>query len=657
MISAAGAFRADELYLGWQPTAEPDPGPRPAAPSAAVQDQVSAEWLAAQRREHNRLARPARLTGALSLAAGAVVTAAWQAGWLPAGLTGLTGLADLAAVSAVGVSYWRLWRGRRTLARQLQAEEQRVARFRVVQRDELMAQRQAYARDLRGWQQRSAAFARRPHWQPVTLPLAIRRLEVAGGTLAGWSALLTTMAVARLAAGGEITVVDLTEGDVAADLVAVVGHQGLTPLVWRLPTDLPRLDLGADFEPDVLAEVLARTVAAADGPAADGGAGHVVRDTALLRRVLASLGDGASIAQVVAALRALGQIGRPADHLGSAELTADQLARLGTLAGRGAEQILIDRAWTIESRLQGLSRLATGLVSQPASALRVVLLDGGAAAVANEAIAAYLAVGLTAVLRQSRPATSWQQTVVLLGAERLPADVLDRLCDAAETIGTGLVLGYRSIPAHVRDRIGRGNGAVAFMRLGNATDARLAAEQIGTEHRFVISQLTETVGTSVSDTVGGSATSTVGRSDSVAESRSVTQTEGRSRGHGSSRASGFAPFSVASGSASRDTSFSAALSDSRSVTAGINTGTSWGISTSRAVGRSESVAMGAQRVRELLVEPHELQQLPPSAVVVCHPGPQGRQVLLADANPAIMTLPKSTLVNNPFSAARSTGQD
>ena len=137
-------------------------------------------------------------------------------------------------------------------------------------------------------------------------------------------------------------------------------------------------------------------------------------------------------------------------------------------------------------------------------------LDRRAAAVSNGVLAAYLVVALTAMLRQAQPGRRWQQTICLLGAERLPGDVLDRLCDAAEISGAGLVLGYRSIPAHVRERLGRGDAAVGFMRLGNADDARLAAEQIGTEHRFLVSQLTDTVGTSLTDTIGVSYTSTAG---------------------------------------------------------------------------------------------------------------------------------------------------
>jgi hypothetical protein len=216
--------------------------------------------------------------------------------------------------------------------------------------------------------------------------------------------------------------------------------------------------------------------------------------------------------------------------------------------------------------------------------------------------------------------------------------VLDRLCDACESTRTGLVLAYRSIPAQVRERIGRGNAAVAFMRLGNAADAKEASEQIGTEHRFVLSQLTDTVGASVTDTSGWSYTSTVGTADSVSVSASTSQTTGQSRGRGHTSADA-APFGARTGSGSREQSASTGTGDSESVTGGISASTSWGWSTSTAIGANESLARTAQRSREFLVEPHQLQQLPPSALIVSYASAEGRQVVLADANPAILALP------------------
>ena len=59
------------------------------------------------------------------------------------------------------------------------------------------------------------------------------------------------------------------------------------------------------------------------------------------------------------------------------------------------------------------------------------------------------------------------------------------------------------------------------------------------------------------------------------------------------------------------------------------------MTTSKAAGDSESLARALQRSREFLVEQHELQQLPASAMIITYAGPAGRQVVMADANPGI----------------------
>jgi hypothetical protein len=175
------------------------------------------------------------------------------------------------------------------------------------------------------------------------------------------------------------------------------------------------------------------------------------------------------------------------------------------------------------------------------------------------------------------------------------------------------------------------------MRLGNAEEAKAASEQIGAEHRFVISQLTETVGTSVTDTAGASYTSTVG--DSASTASSTSDNASTSDGSGSSRAGGAGVMPFGGGqSRSAQTGTSHGTSESVSLTAGISTSTAWGVSTSRATGDSESLARSLQRSRELLVEPSELQRLPATAMIVSYAAPGGRRVLLADANPAIGSL-------------------
>jgi hypothetical protein len=639
------AVRPDRVYLGWQyAPRHPDPGPLPRRPAPPAAEEVNPGWLDAQRREEGRLSRPAKVTCGAALAAAGLLLALGLTGLLNYSLTGLGAAAFLAVAVLTARS---IRRGQQDLRERIGAEQQRVEKIRLVQQQRLAARQEQHARQVQAWESRRAAFGRQLQWYAVSLPSEIDRVDLAGGTLDGWSALVTTVCAPRLSAGGDVTVLDLTEGSVARDLLAVARRSGTEPLVWVMPSDLPRLDLGTGLDADAMADVLAATVAATeDGVSAGGPAASASVDSTILHRILGVLGETASIAQITAALRVLAQVGDPREDLQAGLLTADELERITVLFGRAAaDRVVIERAWAIESKLRKLEQLGSAPVPLPPSRLRVAWLDRRAGALGSRVLGTYVTVALTHVLRQAPAGPRWRQTLCVLGAEKLGAAVLDRLYDACEISGTGLVVGYRSIPGHVKERLGRGNAAIAFMRLGNAEDARVAAEQIGTEHRFVVGQLTDTVGTSVTDTVGGSYTSTVGTASSVADSASVSDSHGSQRGRGRTRQDAFAPFGHFTGSRSRDSSWSRATSDSWSITAGISSSTAWGISTSRAAGTSSSAARTAQRSREFLVEPDELQRLPTTAVIVSYASPGGRQVVCADANPGIIGLRTATLLS------------
>ncbi len=639
-MTGAPAFRAGRIYLGWQyALAHPDPGPPPRRPVPPEQEQLNPGWLAAQQREERLLTRYWKVLAGACLVAVALVLVLGEAGLLNPALT-VAGAAGFAALAGRGVR--AVWRGQRDLRATVAAEGRRVVGARAAQEGQQFGRLEEHARRFRDWQSCQQMFTRQPLWYPVALPDRIDRVDVAGGTLAGWSALLTMTGAARLATGGEVTVIDLSEGAVGRDLVALVGGLGIRPLVWVLPGDLPRLDLGVGMPAEPLADVLAAS-ASADPPR--GGGADPARDHAIIERVIGALGEGAGIANVTAGLRALAQVGDPRDDIQAGLLTAAQLERVTGLFGRGAaDRVVIERAWALEARLRALDRLGSEPGPLPRSALRVIALDRSGTTFGNAMLGTYVTVSLTHLLRQAPRGRPWRHTLWLAGADKLSGEVLDRLCDACESTHTGLVLAYRSIPSQVRERIGRGNAAVAFMRLGNADDAKVASEQIGTEHRFVLSQLTDTVGASVTDTSGWSYTGTVGTADSVSVSASTSQTTGQSRGRGHTRADA-APFGARTGSGSREQSASTGTSDSESITEGINASTSWGWSTSTAVGANESLARTAQRSREFLIEPHQLQQLPPSAVIVSYASPEGRQVVLADANPAILGLPTASVLS------------
>jgi hypothetical protein len=319
------------------------------------------------------------------------------------------------------------------------------------------------------------------------------------------------------------------------------------------------------------------------------------------------------------------------------------------LFGQGAsDRVVLERALAIESQLRKLAATGSDPAGLPRSRLRVVALDKRVGVLSAKLLGSFVVTALTHLLGQAPAGQPWQHTIFLLGAERLRDDVLDRLTDACENSRAGLVLGYRSIPPQVRQRIGRGNAAVAFMRLGNAEDAKAASEQIGTEHRFVLSQLTETIGTSVTDTTGVSYTSTVGGSASVAASSTGSESRSRGSGHSSSVESSLLPFGDGR-TRSGETGRSRGTSQAQSLTAGISTSTAWGVSTTLAAGDSQSLARSLQRSREFLVEASELQRLPPTAIIVSYATAEGRQVLLADANPAIGGLAVATMT--PFGEA------
>jgi len=645
----------DRLLVAYQyATPCPEPGPPPRRPTPPEQERLNPDWTAAQRREESLLNRPLKAAFTVAVVIGLALAGLAAAGWLD---VLVAGLAVICCVLVAAVSGYALWQGERALRSRLADERARVDRMRAAQQSRLFAWQAEHAAQVREWQALRAAYEHQKRWYAVCAPDGVHRVDVAGGTLSGWSAMLTTAGANRLAAGGEITVLDLSEGSVALDLLGFAQGSGVEPLVWVLPDDLPRLDLGTGLGRDALADLLSQVASVAEE---QGSARDLSLDNALLERVIDVLAENqqrpAAVASVVAGLRVLAQVGDPRDDVAAGLITAGQADKLTALFGRGAtDRVVLERAWILESQLRKLAPMGTALAPVPRSPLRVVALGQRVGAAGGRVLGTYLTVALTHLLRETPPGLPWQHTLFVLGADKLRGDTLDRLSDACERSATGLVLAYRGIPPHVRQRLGRGNAAVAFMRLGNAEEAKTASEQIGTEHRFVLSQLTETIGVSVTDTTTSAYTSTIGSVSSAATSWSESEGSSRSTGHGHSDGSLLLP-SRASFSRSVQAGDSRSVSESESVSTGVNTSTAWGTTTSKATGDSESLARALQRSREFLVEQHELQQLPASAMIITYAGPAGRQVVMADANPGIGGLSAATrLTLEEFRATPATG--
>jgi hypothetical protein len=453
--------RAGQLRLGWQYALVcPDPGPPPRRPTPPEPERLSPEWAAARRHEESQLNQPLKAVFAVAVVLGLVLVALAVAGSLGALLTGLAVTCCALVAAASGHA---LWQGERALRSRMADERARIGRAREAQESRLFAWQAEHATQMREWQARRLAYERQKRWYAVRVPPGVHRMDIAGGTLSGWSAMLTTAAASRLAAGGEITVLDLTGAAVALDLLGSARAGGTDPRVWVLPGDLPQLDLTGGLGRGALADLWS-AVAAAAGEA--GPAGDPSLDRA---RVLESR------------LRTLATAGAGTGP-GPAPWSALRVIALDRRVGAAG------------SRLLG-TYLAAALTHR----LRGGLLPGG------------LPPGDLPhgdLVHGARPGPPAAHTLFVLGADKLRGDTLDRLSDACERSATGLVLAYQGIPAHVRPRLGRDNAVVAFMRLDGAEDARVAGEGLGAGRRLVLAQLTETMGGLAGDIVGGAYTST-----------------------------------------------------------------------------------------------------------------------------------------------------
>lgn len=595
----ARLIQADRVYVGWRyAQVQTDPGPAPTRPEQ--HDGGPSTHAVPQLRTpvENMSVRPLRMaTGGTGVGV-ALFLVCGIAGVLPWAFAGVALLACAVVLAITGSALRRDERAVRARLDQARAVGERERAAKRRERDAADKEHEAAYRD---WERRRRAFDSQREWYPVAVPPGVDRVDVVGGTLAGWAATVTTMGAARLAVGARVTVIDLSEGAVAHDLLRLAADRGDDPLVWVLPADLPRLDATKGIGPEALADVLSLVVSAGEE---QGSTRDLSFDNSILERIIDVLGNDATIPQITAALRVLAQVGDPRDDLRRGLLTDDQLERITTLFGRDAtDRIVVRRAWALEAQLRKLERLATEPVSLPPSRLHVVSMDRRAGVLTNRVLGTYVTTALTHRIRESPPAGRWDHTLFLCGAEKLRGDVLDRLIDACEATGTGLVLMYRSIPEHVRERLGRrGHAAVGFMRLGNPDDARIAAEHIGTDQRLLVAEITDSAGETLSDVAGESYASTVA-------------------------------FARVRGNELTDPVWSplpAPASDDAALVEGISS-TPWG----RAIPATDA----RQRFRELAIEAPQLQELPPTAMVFTHAGAMGRRILLVDANPGIITLP------------------
>lgn len=492
-----------------------------------------------------------------------------------------------------------------------------------------LRQRQAWiATRHRDEQMRLAAA---PRFQHITLRSAATRVDVFGDTTDGWASLLTTAGSSLLSSGNTVVLVDLTGEHVGAGLVELAGARGIDAAHHTLPRDGADVPLLEDLTSDQVAELVAE-VARGPWPTAEDQRGL---HADLLRTVTERLDAPVTARRLAAGLRTLRRIHSPG--LDDA-LTDVEFARISEHVDSTG------RTERVQAELHALTTVVDGLVTESAPGtahrwrhLTVVSTD------ADRRRKKHLdRLVFHRVLHDLTAGELRRGTVLMVaGTDSLDLESLEAMARQARRGGVRLVLFMEKLRDELTHLLGRSGSATIFMRLGNADEARVAAEHVGRGHRMLLSQLTTQVGDSF--TQGDS--EAVGTQDGENESTAVTRgtstssgtSSGESRQHEPDRF-GLPPLGPGRRSSNTGTTSGVSSNTSRAETVGRSRSRTWQstVNYSEQVTRSTGETYG--RSYDFHTEPTEFQSLAPTAFVLVEPVSSGRRVVLGDCNPGISLL-------------------
>jgi hypothetical protein len=506
---------------------------------------------------------------------------------------GMFGLAVVCAVLGVAGAAWALV-ARHNAQRDLAARQEEV--------------RAQHKYDFEEWDARRMRFENGQdreidaldEWSAATPAEGTRRVDIIGGTTWGWEAVLTVLGGSLLGTRGAMTVVDFTGVALCGELIALAEQTGRTVRVTALPSQLADLDLVTGLDTRELVDSLVEAMYGDSQGTSTRADRH--QDSLLLTEVAEALDGDVTMGRLLAALRVL------ADRPDQPALTADEIDRLGALHADETRRQMHGSLRRIESFLRPLERM--GGAGTPAGAvdLTCLIADSDGRNAQGELLKDLIVQWL---IRQVGRSGVTSGSLVLVGADEVGHRHLERLSTMCERRGIRLVLLFSHLREDSLQTIG--GGEVGFMRLGNHTEAQQAAEFIGRQHTFVLSQLTRTL--------GGNDTHTLADTEGYSVSRGGSSGTSRAGAH-ISRQSG------ATWSVSRN----------------------WSQTESFARGSNWSDAAAAQRVYEYAVEPRVLQDLPDYALLLVKREGRGSVVQAVECNPALVTMPRLSMEAVPLRA-------
>lgn len=485
-----------------------------------------------------------------------------------------------------------------------------------------------YQRRVRDWedvvhrhktheQQRATS---QPLWYPISPRRPPHRVDVCGGTTDGWASLLTTAGTSLLGKGSKILLVDLSGDDVGAELRPLATDSGYRTVVTRMRCSGSGPDVFTGLGSDDVVDALALSIReSADNAEERLGESHAL-DTEVVRLAITCLDPPYSIGQIVAGLTYLA---RPQDVGAAAQLTESELQRLATKTDVLAnDQELRRRLSVVLACLRPLDGMRVDDAPQAligdegACDLECVVLEHGTQT--QTMVVQRLLINLITMRLKSME--GGDLVVVVAGADQASHLTLELLSRHAWRAGVRLVVMFEHLRGAVKRVIGGDGSATVLMRLGNTDEAAAAAEYVGREHKFVLSQITHTLGETLTDTAGTSETRQEG----------ISNTDGDTRGSSSQYGNWW--------------SYGRNKSRSRSVTT--SRSDAWGKTRSFSEALSDQTGETTQRSYDFTIEPTQFQSLPLTAFVAVARNGVDQLVVAGDCNPGIVDLDRVAL--DPF---------
>ena len=175
---------------------------------------------------------------------------------------------------------------------------------------EVEQRKQAHAAEFARWKQameqhltnENRRTSQLAEWGSVRTAQGTKRVDVYGGNEPGWEALITTFGASALASGGRLTLIDLSEGAVGAELYHLSKSFGLATRVVTLPEQLDQVDLMGRLDSGALVDVLLETL---HGDESAPNRVERSMDDRILRAVVGALGEHVSVSRLVVGLSTL----------------------------------------------------------------------------------------------------------------------------------------------------------------------------------------------------------------------------------------------------------------------------------------------------------------------------------------------------------------